>query len=126
MTETCWLWQAAKSSAGYGLMWWEGKLEYVHRVAYTQFIGFIEKGLDIDHLCRIPACVNPDHLEAVTHQENIKRGNAGMWGKSKTHCPSGHPYQGSNLVIDNKGGRRCRSCHNTVNRKYKLRKQLAL
>jgi hypothetical protein len=70
-TETCWLWTGAMLN-GYG-KFWAGKTVFAHRWSYERFIGPIPKGLHLDHLCRVPACVRPDHLEAVTNRENVLR-----------------------------------------------------
>ncbi len=69
----CWVWQGTTSGAGYGQVYHEGRMRLVHRVVLA-LRGEDIDGLDVDHLCRVPACCNPDHLEAVTHRENIRRG----------------------------------------------------
>ncbi len=107
----CWLWQKGKTTAGYGTVRLEGKTRYVHRLSYEAIIGPIPIGYDIDHLCRNTICYNPEHLEAVTHMENMSRGKHAR----KTHCPKGHPYSGDNLYIgkQKRGGtvaRRCKEC----------------
>ena len=86
-----------------------------HRAFYMLHVGPIGSGLVIDHLCRTPACVNPDHLEPVTPEENTARGNNFLAvNKRKTHCPQGHPLSGENLRIktNRRGvqGRVCRVC----------------
>ena len=68
----CLLWTGGCSP--YGVLSLDGLYRYAHRVAYEIARGPIPAGLQIDHLCRTPACVNPDHLEAVTVSENVRRG----------------------------------------------------
>lgn len=70
----CRIWQLAKDDDGYGKVTSQGRRTLAHRVAYEHGRGPIPEGLQIDHLCRQPSCVNPDHLEAVTSAENVRRG----------------------------------------------------
>lgn len=102
----CIIWTGALTVAGYGVKRVEGRLEYLHRLAYIEAHGSIPEGLELDHLCRNRACYNVGHLEAVTHAENMRRGHFG----SKTHCPQGHPYDEENTVQSPRGGRQCRAC----------------
>lgn len=121
-TGTCWLWTACLNSAGYGQFWVKDRIVYAHRIAYELLVGPIPVGLELDHLCRSPACVNPAHLEPVTHKENIQRGhvqNNGAHNKNKTHCPEGHPYSKKNTYVMKNGGRMCRACHQVSLRKYR-------
>lgn len=71
----CWLWQAGTDKDGYGKWQVVGtrNKRMAHRFAYEWFVGPIESGLQLDHLCEIVNCVNPDHLEPVTPQENVAR-----------------------------------------------------
>jgi hypothetical protein len=69
-------WAGPTNGNGYGLMGVmarDGSKLWAHRIAYESVNGPIPDGLEIDHLCRRPVCVNPEHLEAVTHAENIRR-----------------------------------------------------
>lgn len=106
----CWLWTGKKDENGYGRLavgslidGTRGKHVRVHRVAYESAKGPIPEGLVIDHLCRVHACVRPDHLEAVTHAENVMRG---LHGALKPDlCKHGHPF-----VLNGNGVRYCRTC----------------
>ena len=114
-TETCWLWTGAHSKTGYGFVssWVNGEstCKPVHRYVYELLVGPIPSGLELDHLCRVRNCVNPEHLEPVTHSENMRRSpiNRGAHQLKKTHCPQGHPYDEVNTYAY-KGHRYCRAC----------------
>lgn len=107
----CWLWTGALSGNGYGRFWERGRLVIPHRFLYIALIGEVPVGLELDHLCRNPLCVNPVHLEPVTHKVNMSRGQ----NAAKTHCPQGHLYMGDNLIFRS-GGRGCRACRDFRNR----------
>jgi len=110
----CWLWTASTDNRGYGKIWCAGRTLVAHRVSYEWANGPIQPGHELDHLCRTRSCVNPSHLEAVTHRENIQRGDTGKARAAqqlaKTHCPRGHPYSGENLLTNRRGQRLCRAC----------------
>ena len=117
----CWEWQACLSTTGYGMFSIKHQLLRAHRFAYEFFNNTsISEGLEIDHLCRNLICVNPDHLEAVTHRENINRGRS--FNREKTHCLQGHPYDNSNTGI-NKGRRYCRTCSREKTRRRRAKSQ---
>lgn len=105
----CWLWTAAVKSNGYGVFGIgpasANHSYYAHRVAYVLYVGEIPDGLHIDHLCRVKACVNPEHLEPVTNAENHARQVATV-----THCPRNHEYTDQNTLVS-KGTRYCRECN---------------
>lgn len=117
----CWSWIGCKARGGYG-MFRLGKMVLAHRIAYEAYIGDIPQGLEIDHLCRNRSCVNPEHLELVTHQENTLRGDTLTAANArKTHCPRGHLYD----AIDIRGRRWCRMCHDDQVHAYRLRRRYA-
>ena len=107
----CWRWVASiDRSTGYGKFSVGYMMKWAHRCSFELFSGQITSGLDIDHTCRNRWCVNPDHLEPVTHAENMRR--SPIVGKNqsvKTHCPHGHEYTSRN-TYRRKGTRFCRSC----------------
>lgn len=110
-TESCWLWRGTLTDHGYGRVVRPGRSKYAHRVAYEDIVGPIPDGLVIDHLCRVHACVNPDHLEPVTSRVNSLRGETlAARQAAQTHCIKGHPFEGANLVIGTRGARICRTC----------------
>lgn len=121
-TDTCWLWTGATGPTGYGVTYNNGKNQYVHRAVYELLVGPIPDGLQIDHLCRVRNCVNPDHLEPVTPQENTRRGDAWKWRLRRTHCRRGHEYSAENTVM-RQGGRWCRACSRLWSTEYYQQKK---
>lgn len=73
IADGCWVWTGSTNSRGYGQITINKKSKKAHRVMYELIRGTIPDGMELDHLCRVKSCVNPEHLEAVTHSENIKR-----------------------------------------------------
>ena len=109
----CWMWTSRLDGSGYGKMKLDGKEWGAHRLIYEELIEPIPEGLELDHLCRNHACVNPAHLEPVTHIENCRRGVCGAVTTArqtaKTHCPYRHEYTPENTYTPN-GHRNCRKC----------------
>lgn len=121
-TDTCWLWTGSLASGGYGSFNYKYKHYRAHRLSYEQIRGEIPKGLVLDHLCRVRSCVNPDHLEAVTHRVNILRGIGGSAvNAKKTHCKNGHLLSGDNLRNRlTVPWRECRQCHGSWRKLSKM------
>lgn len=69
----CWMW-SGQQYGGYGKVTVRKRRVWAHRAMWEQTNGPVPEGLELDHLCRVPCCIRPDHLEAVTHRENLRRG----------------------------------------------------
>lgn len=112
----CWEWTGTRISSGYGQFSVRSKRVLAHRWAYAHYIGPIPEGLSLDHLCRNRACCNPQHVEPVTHRENVHRGKApAAVNAARTHCKHGHPLTGSNLQVRPDGRRACLACQKARN-----------
>lgn len=121
----CWNWPgflhplrgAKDQSTGYGAINYHSESWRAHRLSYALFKGPIPEGQIVRHKCDNPRCVNPDHLEIGTHQQNMDDMNSkGRNGYSrKTHCPAGHDYETHGyLWKTGRGtgiGRACRTCN---------------
>ena len=113
----CWLFLGSRTR-GYGKFYNGGKYTYAHRYAYELLVGPIPDELQLDHLCRVRHCVNPAHLEAVTHQVNGLRGTSPLADNArKTECVRGHPFDDENTYRDPKGRRQCRACSREKDRR---------
>jgi HNH endonuclease len=107
-TDACWLWTGGTNGRGYGQLKIDGQQFYAHRLAFEVERGPIPNGLVIDHLCRTPLCVNPDHLEPVTNTENLRRGVRGGDPLTRERCKNDHPWD--DVYRAPNGTYHCRHC----------------
>lgn len=135
----CWLWLGGLSGrppGQYGQSWLNGRQRKAHCVVYELLKGPIPEGMDLDHLCKVRLCVNPEHLEAVPRLTNILRSTLPAVTKARharrTHCPQGHPYDEANTLwqvkrysCGEKLGRVCLTCKRAHARRYKAKRKLA-
>lgn len=127
----CWLWTAGTRWGGYAYFKSAGKGWAAHRFIYEMLVGPIPEGLVIDHLCRVRACVNPDHMEPVTFLENLRRGfGPTMIQSQEDYCTSGHEYTPENTLWHKRyksplKTRKCRICYNANWRKGYWRRKTA-
>ena len=110
----CWLWLGSVSQDGYsqvGKPPWSG-----HRIAFEVKHGPVPEGMEVDHICRVRCCVNPDHMQPLTHYDNLIKSYRKVSPNSlKTHCPKGHPLDGENLRLKKTStrlgvSRQCKAC----------------
>ena len=120
----CWFWEAGMNDDGYGRFFYKRVnkkclIVYAHRFVYELMVGPIPEGLEPDHLCRNPACVNPAHLELVTRRTNTLRGIGPSAQKAQqTHCLRGHPFDLFNTYRNN-GRRQCRICGRMLQKRWR-------
>jgi hypothetical protein len=121
-TGDCWLWIGSVSDRGYGNVTYKGKSYKAHRLAYHFYKEDLIPGLEIDHLCKVKNCVNPDHLEQVTKQENMRRSDCvSAVNRRKTRCKRGHDFNSDNTYTHKSGKRSCRLCRNEDGKKLYYR-----
>lgn len=107
----CWLWMGAATARGYGHMYFHGRFEKAHRIAYLLFRGEIPDGHHVLHKCDTPSCVNPDHLRVGTAKENIRdcmakgRDRRGSFSSGEKHPHMKLTDQQVSEIRARKGGR---------------------
>jgi hypothetical protein len=119
---SCRIWTGARID-GYGQFWHQGRVVAAHRFAHEWLHGPIPAGLELHHTCEIRACVNPAHLELVTHRENVTRRF-----RDRTTCAYGHAYAVHGFMTQRPGGgtnQRCRICVRELQQARRARKQRA-
>lgn len=126
----CWLWTGGRNVDGYGFLNHGTGGKRSHVIAYNMLVGEVPAGMELDHLCRNRQCVNPAHLEPVTHRENVLRG-AGPAARhaKKTHCIHGHPFDPTNTLVRMHGDviwRVCRACKRQRGAETSRRRRLKL
>lgn len=107
----CWKYTGHIAKDGYGVISFSGDKYKAHRIAYSIFKTHPKTNLVLDHTCRNRSCVNPEHLREVTSKINILENSEGVASKNKnkTHCNSGHSYEGN--LYTSKGKRECKKCN---------------
>jgi hypothetical protein len=121
----CWQWIGGLDRDGYGRYQRKGVL-LAHRASVILHGQKIPDGMQIDHLCRNRACVNPDHLEIVTARTNTARGlSPSAINARKRSCSKGHPFDERNTYWAPNGTRSCRECRNQASRAYRARRAAA-
>ena len=118
----CWEWTGHLNNQGYGAATFGDGVPYLaHRASYTRHKGPIPQGSVLDHLCRNPACINPEHLDPVSDQENVRRGmSPGAKALRRDECLHGHPYPEFLQIAQ--GRRRCTACSAEAVRRCRARK----
>lgn len=120
--DECWIWTGSHDNYGYGHLSVkvDGKhtTRKAHRLVYEQLIGPIPDGLQLDHLCRVRNCVNPNHLEPVDGRTNVLRGEgiSAVLARRET-CQNGHEYTPENTRYEGTV-RRCRACKRAASMRF--------
>jgi len=123
LTDTCWLWTGGKKGEGYGNYPTgadRGLERYAHRFAWQHCMGEIPAGYELDHICGIRNCVNPEHLQLVERGFNGLQGgkNSANKREAKTHCKRGHEFIEGNTYVRPDGSRVCKKCHALREKEY--------
>lgn len=127
MARDCWIYAGYKAPSGYGQVYINSRKGPVmaHRLVYETLVGEIPEGLQLDHLCRNRACVNPDHLEPVTQKVNILRGESPFaLNAQRTHCVNGHELTSDNTYHrKDRSTRECKACRYIAVKRQMARKE---
>ena len=119
-TESCWLWMG-KIDDGYGRFSIGDRLYLVHRLAFAVMKSKLGTNTQVDHLCKVRNCLNPEHLEEVTSKENTRRGLIKVFNTDPNKCPYGHDYD---VEIPGKAEgvtyKNCSKCHKARYAKRRL------
>lgn len=127
-------WQGRVSETAAGCLVWQGAINrrgypvlgsyMAHRLVYELEVGPIPIGMTLDHLCGVPACVNPEHLEVVTASENLRRAHDAWRALGETgpsECKRGHLRTQENTYVSPKGALVCRDCRSISQREWRER-----
>jgi hypothetical protein len=118
VSDGCWLWTGRLRPDGYAQISVNGRYMLAHRLAWMLEKGAVPTGLELDHLCGMRHCVRIEHLEPVTHAENVHRGRAAEVAAARmlarTHCKHGHEFSPDNTYINCLGKRVCNACRRDV------------
>lgn len=115
---SCWIWLLSKNHKGYGEYGFRGVTVACHRFSWVLANGPIPPDLQIDHICRVRHCVNPDHLRLLRPEQNAllsPKHNA-----FKAYCPAGHPYTPGNTYLKRRSNgfeRVCKLCKSASERR---------
>jgi hypothetical protein len=123
----CWLWTGSHDRNGYG----QFNKTTAHRWVFEKLRGPLPPGDELDHLCRVRSCVNPDHLEPVSRRENVLRGTSNaVMHAAKTHCVNGHPFDETNTYMrprrSGATSRSCRACTTAAQARQRERRRAHL
>ena len=107
IVNACWIWTGATGGGryGYGQAQWQGYRTGAHRVSWLLWRGELEEGQEVDHTCGNRLCVNPDHLQLVTHAQNKQ-----LEADRNLTCRRGHQWTEENTYLTPRGDRQCRAC----------------
>lgn len=121
----CWLWTGGLTGRGYGGLWVDGHMRSAHRVLRETLVGPVPQGFELDHKCRIRSCVNPDHVEPVTHRVNMRRSPIAITAINmrKERCKMGHKFELIRFERSGRARRVCLVCDRAKWARWKRRKK---